>query len=203
VAQWHVIGSGPSGHGIDREQLSVGWIVCVNTAVLRIPLDLIDFHLFRTARRWQKFPELVAHDVTLVTFRHTEAEGWPPNRRPDDKPPAWAAGVEILDVDPDQHPTPEAPVATWKRGTYSPFRDPVGPQAVQFCVNNGADLVHLRGLEGGDRGHDGLPADEIQADAVRYHAYILQAVVNECPDVTFIQYGKPLYRLVGPNVEAA
>ncbi len=115
----------------------------------------------------------------------------------------WIPHVE--QIDEDQIATkwdayrnkPKVPV--WELGTYTEQRDPIGPGAVQYALNAGATSLDLYGMDGGIREEDGSLSEAMQTNA-NYHWAILQGCVNTCPDVEFVVWGNPLYRLQGDNV---
>ena len=97
----------------------------------------------------------------------------------------------------------ELRIPSWTPGSYTRAFDPVGPQAVQYACNHGALRIDLWGVEGGERGQDGLPASVAHALSVQYHRVVIQACVDACPDILFVQHGEPLFRLKGKNAVAA
>lgn len=211
MSHWAVVGSGPSGKHIGERDLLAPTVVVVNMAVEYIPPQWIDYHLFRHPRLHRFFDRLIEHDVKLLSFPDWHEKEKQKSERLTE-PPEWIGKVGMLESRDEWLKDKNDRTITWERGTYSPYRDPIGPQAVQFCVNNGATLIECWGLEGGpwkfveydsrtqkvltakNRGRESL------MDAAKYHRKIIQAVIDECPDVEFIFYGDLMYALEGDNV---
>jgi len=192
---WTIFASGPSGHDVP-DNLEGHRVVCVNTAITFTPLHLVDTYFFHARCYHWMIPDLLTRGIKLVSFHDT------PGMRLGRNPPAWLPQVEVLRTTRDigwavDRDDPQ--VVKWELGQYSPAKDPCGPSAVQYALNSGAGTIHLRGMEGGERGPDGAVAKS-HAWAARYHRAILQACVDACPNVEFIHYGDPLFRLEGENV---
>ncbi len=189
--KWTVIGSGPSGHLLDMPDVRGRKVIAVNMAALHIPAEWIDYYLMREMWTHERIWSLYGSGVKMVSLRAVPREikdlfdkqGWP----------AWARDIQFLKAVPLSD-------KGWERGTYSSFRDPIGPQAVQLAVNKGASHVALWGMEGGFVEADGSIKDA-QVASAEYQREILQAVVTACPDVTFEMHGKLLYSLEGVNVD--
>ncbi|MHC4176682.1 MAG: hypothetical protein ACYSWU_04200 [Planctomycetota bacterium] len=77
---------------------------------------------------------------------------------------------------------------------------------LQYAVNQGAEGVHLVGMEGyGDEGHyfDGGRDSQVAKDLQRTTEVIgpfTQALVKACPEVQFTFYGQLNYTVAGANV---
>ena len=95
-------------------------------------------------------------------------------------------------------------VYDWKPGHY--VRTCGGGIALQWAVNHGAGEIHLVGLEGykgkgepdyftGQKGHpNGLKVME------EHYFPMLKAVMTRSPQIQFILYGHPTYRIEADNV---
>ena len=181
MTAWTVVGSGPSGRGLDADDL-VGRVLIVNTAGERVPLDLVDVYLFRP--QWATFLPIEKArraDVHLVTFDD-------PRILRNPNPPVGPGSVEFLTAtwaNPRRFHVPP-----WRRGLYSPNWDPVGPVAVQYACNHGATSVEVFGFEG-DPGASMMLAVQQRE---------LQMVIEECPDVEFAFHGEMQYSIGAPNV---
>lgn len=87
-----------------------------------------------------------------------------------------------------------------------------GTLCVQFALNHGASRVVLIGHDGYRSSTNGLVVDNFDGRTgkpgswehnERFIRPLLQSCIQTCPGVEFIQYGKPLYALEGPNYRLA
>jgi len=210
---WTVIGSGPSGHGVNLNRYEALYgkveventpVITANTAIGRTPLGVVDYALFQDApvviahSRPTIFDECLERGVQLVSCRTAVIKMGGP-------PAWWAAEVEML-------PDPVM-IDDWQSGQYTNPCDPVGGIAVQYALAHGATTVEIWGFEG-------MPVVEQPTDIgmnmtkkLQYEAFLgremmigiqrdlMQAAITRCPEVRFVMHGEPLYLLTGDNLE--
>ena len=104
------------------EQWRTQVVVAVDTAISRVPLEVVDYH-FATFRQ----PGLPFHLMSVACHELSESE---------------------MDAGMGKTEWNELPTHQWVRGSYTPHRDPIGVHAVQFACNNGATSIDLYGYEG-------------------------------------------------------
>lgn len=89
----------------------------------------------------------------------------------------------------------------WKPGRY--VASCAGLLAMQYAVNHNACEIHMIGMQGYSDGIDYFNGRRGTKGGARYTrvAYepLVKKIISLSPNVTFIQYGKPLYRVGGPN----
>ena len=225
--KWTVIGSGPSGANLTAKDLD-GHVACMSTSLERVPLECVTHYLYLDGRMAKMFPDLIRRGIQIVSFlprqHHPYYVGQPAKEAFRTHPfikqgkwdeaerrgaPTWIRKVEWLEatsyLEWDKEWDARKTVGTfnpfkWRIGTYTKLRDPIGPNCLQYALNNGATEVHIRGMEGGERESDGSMARLWQVCA-DYHQVAGQACVDACPDVKFYQYGDPMFLLTGQNVK--
>lgn len=202
--KWSVVASGPSGLDVPDCALLHSKVIVVNSAINRVNWDRVDYYLFRhpSVNDNKDLTPLLEKGIWLISV-----PAWI-------EAPDWRSAVEFIDCRDEFIKERGAKEITWKRGTYSPFTDPIGPQALQYAVNHGAEEVHCWGLEGGPFECVELKPASGQVSPVSsapvtnvglttYHRRIVHAVVRACPEVRFTFHGQLMYPMDFPNVELA
>ena len=181
--RWAIIGNGPGGSDFQAGSVPRGaTVMAVNTAARRIQQDLIDYHFIRGMRADFIIP---LPRAKIVTIRARRCKGYYDQY-----------GIETIDcrrwvIDEDQ---PDSQV--WCRGSYTPYRDPIGVQAMMYVVNRGAKSIEVWGFEGD---FPLAPDDE----ATNYQGTMMRKITAGAPDVHFTFYGQLAYDLAGPNITKA
>jgi len=93
-------------------------VLACNTAIGRLPLDMVDVHMYLNA-------SVVIDNTRKTIFKECKLLN--------------VKDVCCLDWDY---------VDQWEMGKYSRTRDPVGTSCVEYAVNNGAEEIRIYGFEG-------------------------------------------------------
>lgn len=92
----------------------------------------------------------------------------------------------------------------WEHGMYC--QSNAGILALQWAVNHGATEVHMVGMEGYTGGIDYFTGEKGNDKSAMYFRQTFwphtQRIVDKCPDIQFITYGKMNYPLKGNNVSS-
>lgn len=125
--KWAVIGSGPTGHTVNIDDLAGQQVIAVDSAV--------DF-----APRWDYYLQAGTERINSKGERSVRRTG---------KVRLWVKGPHVLEVlDARRQRDWPNPPTEWVKGTYLPWSDPIGPAAISYAVNHGADEVDVWGFEG-------------------------------------------------------
>lgn len=97
----------------------------------------------------------------------------------------------------------------WKPGAYS-CAGKTGALALQYAIANGAQEIHIVGFDGyrSSEGacvidtYDGAFGPETGADQTRdEYGPMIQRIMHRTPEVEYVFYGEPTYKLQGVNLE--